>query len=891
MSDALLLTKLFIPPPRLNLVPRGRLLERLTEGLSPGRKLTLVSAPAGFGKTTLVSEWIAGCGKSVAWLSLDEGDNDPRRFLTYLTSALQRIASNIGKNVLAALQSPEPPSTESLLTALLNEITTIAQDFILVLDDYHVVDSKPVDEALNFLLDHLPPQMHLVITTREDPSLPLARMRVRGQLTELRAADLSFTPSQAADFLNQVMKLNLSAEDVAALEARTEGWIAGLQMAALSMQGHQDTANFINSFTGSHHFVLDYLIEEVLHRQSDAIQTFLLRTSILDRLCGPLCEAILLNPSNSGQTTLEYLERTNLFIVPLDNERRWYRYHHLFGDLLRKRMEQKFTADEIAQLHLRASQWFENSGLIFEAFKHAVSARNVERAEFLMEHKEMPAYLPGVAATILKWLESLPVSVLNAKPSLWWKQAAMMLNSYKTVGVEEKLQAAEAALASRMPPQAMMDEWTRNLVGKIAVGRAMVAQTLYQIEPSLIQARRALEYLHPNNLGYRATATQTLGFAHYIQGDRDAAENAYNESLALAQAAGDHDGVLAAITRLGQVHELRNQLHQAEETYQRALNVVGENLIPFASVVYLGLARIYFEWNDLDTAEKFGEKSFQLGLLNEQVIDRPILSQLFMSQLRLTRGDLAGAVKFLAQAEQNVRQTNFDLRLPNIAVGQALIYLYQGNIVAAAQVAQQYDLPLMQARVLLAQGHPSAALALLEPHRQLMQEKNWQDQLLRVLILQALAHHLQGDKDVAYHVLSEALTLAEPEGFIRLFLEKGEQMRSLFVDFRAWIEKQSGDRTYSRREYVDKILAAFAPSQTALGLTTNNSQSELIEPLSQRELEVLQLICQGLSNQEICRRLFLALDTVKGHNRRIFEKLDVHRRTEAIARARELNLF
>ena len=316
MSTPILATKLYIPPPRPKIVLRPRLIERLNEGLSAGRKLTLISAPAGFGKTTLVSEWVAGCERPVAWLSLDEGDNDPTRFLTYLVAALQTIAANIGEGVLGVLQSPQPPPTESILTTLLNEITTIPDNFILVLDDYHVIDSKPVDDALTFLLEHLPPQMHLVIATREDPPLPLARLRARGQLTELRAADLRFTPAEAAEFLNQVMGLNLSAEDIAALETRTEGWIAGLQLAALSMQGHQDTASFIKSFTGSHHFVLDYLIEEVLQQQPESVQTFLLRTSILDRLCGPLCDAVLGSPSASGQETLEYLERANLFIVP-----------------------------------------------------------------------------------------------------------------------------------------------------------------------------------------------------------------------------------------------------------------------------------------------------------------------------------------------------------------------------------------------------------------------------------------------------------------------------------------------------------------------------------------------------------------------------------------------
>ncbi len=360
MPTPILATKLYIPPSRPKIVLRPLLIERLNEGLALGRKLTLISAPAGFGKTTLVSEWVAGCERPVAWLSLDEGDNDPARFLAYLVAALQTlalrspgvlpgsnvegIAANIGAGVLKTLQSPQPPSAESILTALLNDITTIPDHFALVLDDYHVIDSKPVETALTFLLEHLPPQMHLVVATREDPQLPLARLRARGRLTELRAADLRFTAAEAAGFLNQVMGLNLSAEDIAALETRTEGWIAGLQLAAIalrgpmSMQGHKDIASFIKSFTGSHHFVLDYLAEEVLQKQSESVQTFLLRTSILGRLCAPLCDAVLLAPVGSGQETLEYIERANLFIVPLDNERRWYRYHHLFADLLRQRL-------------------------------------------------------------------------------------------------------------------------------------------------------------------------------------------------------------------------------------------------------------------------------------------------------------------------------------------------------------------------------------------------------------------------------------------------------------------------------------------------------------------------------------------------------------------------
>src|SRR6059058_2639080 len=408
----ILATKLYLPRLRPNVVSRPRLRERLNEGLH--RKLTLISAPAGFGKTTLVSEWVASCDRQVAWLSLDEGDSDPTRFLTYLVAALRTIAPTLGEGVLGVLQSPQPPPPEAMLTALLNEITRLPDHFVLVLDDYHVIDAKPVDIALTYLLEHLPPQMHLVIATREDPQLPLARLRARGHLTELRATDLRFTPSEAAAFLNQGMGLNLSAEDIARLSTRTEGWIAGLQLAAISMQGHQDATSFITSFTGSHHFVLDYLVEEVLQQQPESIQTFLLRTSILDRLCGPLCDAVLLTPSGSGQETLEYIEHANLFLVPLDNERRWYRYHHLFADLLRQRLHQSSassTGDEVGdvtELHSRASVWYEDHGLEIEAFHHAAAANDVARAERLIEGEGMPLQFRGAGAPVLSWLESLP---------------------------------------------------------------------------------------------------------------------------------------------------------------------------------------------------------------------------------------------------------------------------------------------------------------------------------------------------------------------------------------------------------------------------------------------------------------------------------------------------
>ena len=587
----ILATKLYIPPLRPHVVLRPRLLERLNEGLH--RKLILISAPAGFGKTTLVSEWLGGCEQPAAWLSLDEGENDLTRFLTYLVAALQTIAATLGEGVLGVLQSPQPPPTEAILTALLNDLSTLSDQFVLVLDDYHVLEAKAFDQALTYLVEHLPPQMHLVIVTREDPQLPLARLRARGHLTEVRAGDLRFTPAEAAAFLNQVMGLTLSAEDIAALERRTEGWIAGLQFAALSLQGQPDATSFIRSFTGSHHFVLDYLVEEVLQQQPERVQTFLLRTSILDRLCGPLCDAVLLDASASGQATLDYLERANLFIIPLDNERCWYRYHQLFADLLRQRLHQSIastTRDEgksIAELHIRASQWYEDHDLELEAFHHAAAAHDVERAARLVEGKGMPLYFRGAVAPVLHWLESLPKTVLDAKPALWVMYASLLLVNGQTTGVEEKLQAAEAALQGTEA-----DDQTRNLVGQIAATRATLALARYQVEPMLAQSRRALEYLHPNNLASRTTAHWTLGVAYFLQGDRAAARRAYTEAIALSQASGDIFTTILATIGLGNVQEADNQLSLAAETYRRVLHLAGDQPLPIACEAHLGLARI-----------------------------------------------------------------------------------------------------------------------------------------------------------------------------------------------------------------------------------------------------------------------------------------------------------
>ncbi len=914
MSAPILATKLYIPPPRPKVVLRPRLIERLNEGLH--RKLTLISAPAGFGKTTLVSEWVAGCGRPAAWLSLDEGDNDPTRFLAYLVAALQTIAANIGAGVLGVLQSPQPPPTDSILTALLNEITTLPDNFVLVLDDYHVIDGKPVDNALTFLLAHLPPQMHLVIATREDPDLSLARLRARDQLTELRVTDLRFTPSEAAEFLNQVMGLNLSAEDIASLETRTEGWIAGLQLAGISMQGHKDAASFIKSFTGSHHFVMDYLVEEVLQQQPESVQTFLLRTSILDRLCGPLCDAVLgkdeggrmkdekktnfessafsLQPSSF---TLEYLEHANLFIVPLDNERRWYRYHHLFADLLRQRLHQSAassTGDETGsadELHRRASVWYEDNGLELEAFHHAAAANDVDHAKRLVEGKGMPLHFRGAVTPVLNWLESLPTTVLDARPALWVTYASALSMTGQTTGVEERLQAAEAALQG-----AELDDKTRNLIGHIAAIRALLAAAQYQVETIIAQSRRALEYLHLDNLPVRTATIWKMGIAYQLQGDRAAASRAYAEAISISQASGNMIINISATTGLGNVQESENQLYLAAETYRRVLQLVGDPPSPVASEAYLGLARIFYEWNDLDAAQQYGQQSVALARQIENT-DRFVPYQVFLARLKLAQGDVAGAAAILAQAGQFARQHNFVHRMPEVAAAQVLALLRQGNLAAAAQLAQTHELPISQARVHLALGDTSSALAVLEPLRQQVEAKRWEDERLKVMVLQAVALHAHGEKDKAVQLLGDALALAEPGGSIRIFLDEGLPMAELLTRMKDEGGRPVLSEVEGMKEYIHKLLAAFGkqkdvhPFGSAQDKPSSFIPQPLVEPLSQRELEVLQLIAQGLSNHEISERLFLALDTVKGHNRRIYDKLQVQRRTEAVARARELGLL
>ncbi|MCB0027195.1 MAG: hypothetical protein KDE28_04765, partial [Anaerolineales bacterium] len=560
---------------------------------------------------------------------------------------------------------------------------------ILVLDDYHAVDSRPIDEALTFLLDNLPPQLHVAITSREDPNLPLARLRARGLLTELRAAELRFTMAETAAFLKEVMGLELTEAQIGALETRTEGWIAGLQMAALSMQGQADLSGFIQSFTGSHRFVLDYLLEEVLNRQPGHVQSFLLKTSVLNQLTGSLCNA--LTGEAEGQAVLESLERANLFLVPLDNERRWYRYHHLFVELLRQRHQQITPADDINALHLRASSWYEAHGLEVAAFQHAAAAHDIDRAVRLIAADGVPLHFRGEGIPVLNWLTSLPESLLDARPGLWVTYASALFFTGQPTAVEAKLQAAEAALQSTKP-----DEATHDIVGRIAAIRATLAIIQHDVGTIMRQASLALANLHPDNLLFRAAALWTQGYAYQLQGDRAAASQAYAEVLSVSQSFADSIYATAAAISLGQLQEADNKLLLAARTYERVLHAAGEPPQLIVCEALLGLARTHYQWNDLDSALQYGQQCAQLTQQQDS-IDTFASYGVFLAHLKLAQADLPGATTALAEAETFARQHNFLFRLPDVAAAQVHTLLRQGNLPAAAHLAEKHELPLSQA--------------------------------------------------------------------------------------------------------------------------------------------------------------------------------------------------
>jgi LuxR family maltose regulon positive regulatory protein len=914
MSTPILATKLYIPRPRPNVVHRPRLIERLNEGHPAGRKLTLISAPAGYGKTTLLSEWIPQSKRCVTWVSLDDGDNDPLRFWAYVIAALQMLDAEIGRNALALMRTPSPPPVEAILTILLNEIAEFPDDFALVLDDYHVIDAKPIDAALTFLLEHLPRQMHLVITTREDPNLPLARFRARDQLTELRAGDLRFTPAEAADFLNQTMGLNLSTDDIAALETRAEGWIAGLQLAAISMQGHHDATSFIKAFTGTHHFVLDYLVEEVLQQQSERVQTFLLGTSILDRLCGPLCDAVLLDTTASGQTTLEHIEHVNLFIIHLDNQRHWYRYHHLFADLLRQRLGQSKTSQEIAQYHLYASAWLERNGDKAEAFRHLVAARDFRRAARLAETSWQTMYETFQSAVWLGWVKQLPEELIRSRPVLCTQIAWGLMDAHEVDASEFRLRDAERCLEG--PPDEMVivdQEQFNSLRARIAFARAYNAQTQRDFLSTIKYAELVFELIPEESQFLRAQTTAILGATYLINGDLDAACRSMDEWIESSLKVGNYFSAFAyAMAEKADILTAQGHLREALRTYQQALELASKHdsgVLRVTAHHYLGMAMLYHEMGDAAAADQHLQKSLGLSGLHLSV-DWSYRRCIAQARLSESSGELDTAIDLLDEAQHFYFKTLIPHTRPIDAI-KARIYLKQARLFKVEEWVRERGLSaednlsylhefehITLARVLLARYKNDRtdsaiceALGLLERLLQAAQAGGRLGSALEILVLQALAHQMQGDRLAALGSLERALTLAEPEGYVRLFLDEGTPMAQLLRD--------AATRRI-RPDYTGKLLAGFDAEQPLSAnesrpsdgqVATTQTSQPLIEPLSQRELEVLRLFATELSGPEIARELVIGLSTVRTHTKSIYSKLNVTNRREAVQRATELDLI
>jgi ATP/maltotriose-dependent transcriptional regulator MalT len=905
MSDSLVSTKLQPSQVRPNLVARPRLTERLDR--EPGRKLTLISAPAGFGKTTLLVEWLrerAGDKGSVAWLSLDEGDNDPTRFLSYLVAALQAIEEGIGEGVLSALRSPEPPRIENITAALINELAALQQELTLVLDDYHLIDSEPVHGVVSFLLERLPSDVHLVVSSRIDPPLPLARLRARGQIMEIGAADLSFAPEEAAAFLTDKMGLNLSAEDVGALEERTEGWIAGLQLAALSMRNRQDVSGFVRAFSGSHRDVLDYLAEEVLERQPGRVRGFLLQTSVADQLSGALCDA--LTGSSDGQEMLEELERENLFVVALDEERRWYRYHHLFTDFLRSRLQREHP-DQIEELHRRAAAWYDSNGWTSEAVEHALAAEDIERAAQLVEHNALTLVLRGEGATMDRWLSALPRGLVRARPRLSLARAIWALIGGRFDEVEALLTDAERALATAdQPHEPPVDEATSglaNVPGTVVQLRAELARQRGDADGAIQFAQHALAYAGEGDRYLRYLSRWNLAAATLMQGRLGEAENMLAELARDPWATGPNRFfAVRASYALGQAQRGQGHLSAALQTCQHALELAaeaGRPPLPESGVAHVGLAEILRERNELDAALEHATEGValcrRLGYAQQLVTSLSVLAW-----IRHARDDVAGALEAIEEAERVLPNPILlvDMFFP-VGVLRARLLLARGKVDAAARWCDERGLGvedepsylrerehLVLARVLLAQDKPDQALRLLERLREEAQAAGRSGSVIAILALQSLALREKGKGEPAVSILTRALALAEPEGYVRTFADEGPPMAAVLSEV---LETQRRGRlapevpTY----YLRRLLAAIDldPSCAA------TPASGLPESLSEREMEVLALITAGKSNRQIAKDLFVALSTVKTHVNNIHRKLDVRNRTQAVSRARELGLL
>jgi LuxR family transcriptional regulator, maltose regulon positive regulatory protein len=923
-TSPLLETKLYVPASRRGDVPRPRLGERLDRGAAT--KLTLVSAPAGFGKTTLLAAWLpdwvadapdAPAGpRSVAWLSLDQGDNHPATFWTSLVAALRTAVPGVGAGALSLLQSPRPPPIETVLAPLLNELGAVRDELVLVLDDYHVIVDRDVRDGMAFLIDHLPPRVHLVIASRADPVLPLARLRARGELVELRAADLRFTTEEAAAFLNGAMGLALTLGEVATLEGRAEGWIAALQLAALSMRGRDDAAGFIDRFGGDDRHVVDYLVGEVLQRQPARVRSFLLATAVLERLSGPLCDAV--TGQDGGRAMLEALERENLFVVPLDDRRRWYRYHHLFADVLRAHLVDERPGD-VAALHRRASDWYEQNGERPEAIRHALAGGDFERAAGLVELAARATLRGSRSARLLEWLRALPDDAVRPRPVLSVYYAFALFGSGELDAAAARLRDAErwldagagadasagagaGALAAGEPagraPAGMVvaeAEELRSVPGIIALAWAFYAQVRGDTATTRDEARRALALMPESDHVWRGGAAVLLALTHWAGGDLAEAQHVHDGAVASLERSGDISLAISACYDGADLRKARGRLSEAERTYQRALRLAhehGDPVILGVADLHLGLSDVYRERDDLNAARGHLRRAEELGSLAAlpQTASRECVAR---ARLRQVEGDPEGALDLLDRAERlYVRGPVPEVR--PIAALRVRVWVTQGRLAEALDWTRAQGLSagddvsypreyahITLARALIAQRDGDAPGLL----GRLLVEADAHGRTgsaIEILVLQALAHRAQGQIASGLGSLGRALALAEPEGYVRTFVDEGEPMRDLLRH--AVAAGLSG-------AYAARLLSALGEPAHSGSLQQAAASFGLVEPLTAREVEIMRLVAVGMRNQEIADQLVISLPTVKRHIANSYGKLGAGHRTEAVARANELGLL
>jgi len=926
----LLATKLSALPVRTGLIPRSHLIERLDAGLRCN--LTLVAAPAGFGKSTLVSLWLHDRQQLFAWLSLDERDNDPVQLWTYIVGALQTLHKDLGRNAQVMLREPEPPSWRVLVTTIINDLVTlfptaeaVDSPLVLLMDDYHAITNPVVHQSLDFLLDHLPPSLHLVIATRIDPPLSLPRRRSRQEVHEVRASDLRFGPEEVTEFLNGVMHLELSAPEIAALETRTEGWATSLHLAALSVQQHEDPSGFIASFTGDDRHVVDYLIEEVFMHQPEHVQRFLLRTSIFDRFCGPLCDATVGDEETrsvrDSQGMLKYLEQANLFLVPLDNRRGWFRYHHLFADLLRSRLH-RLHKSEVEGLHRRAGAWFESQSLVDEALHHILAAGDNTWAARLVERVGAAAlWEDGAARSVQRWLETLPEEAVRARPRLCLLYAWPLYSQGRLDTLDSYLLSAQAPLhpsegerdgqpetATGLANEKSADEQQESealrIMSEVRALRALAALRRGSFSQALELTEDALTRLPKHRLRLRGLLAYALGQVNFRHGEMKAAQAAFTEATALGWTSKKPFMAVASLVYVILTLALQGCLREADQTccqLEQRLIEQGRTDIPIAATLYVFKGWFLLERNDLQAAAEQAVEAVERS--KPWANDRSIFSYVMLARILNAQGDIDGAHQALddaAKIEQQLQYTRFRTNMPPVAAYRARLWLGHDDVAAAARWAREERLSphdevsfqhevehLTLARVLIAQNQADDALGLLKRLRQAAEAGGRFLRVLETRVLEALALHAQRKTDAALEVLEEALRQAEPEGLIRVFVEEGLPMARLLYlattqeivpDFAHTLLEVFTETTEMRNVGARKRERAAIPS-------------DLIEPLTDRELEVLALIAEELSNQEISDRLFISINTVKTHVRNVYGKLGASRRSQAVGQAQALGIL